>query len=67
MSEVNVDLKETEDSTKEVLTPEEMAGIERAQKMGRVANETSPFRIPTEFVPLPLLAWSTHPPRHYTM
>ena len=53
MSEVNVDLKETDDSTKEVLTPEEMAGIERAQKMGRTANETSPFRIPTEFVPLP--------------
>ena len=53
MSEVNVDLKETDDSTKEVLTPEEMAGIERAQKMGRSANETSPFRIPTEFVPLP--------------
>lgn len=53
MSEVNVDLKETDDSTKEVLTPEEMAGIERAQKMGRAANETSPFRIPTEFVPLP--------------
>lgn len=53
MSEVNVDLKETDDSAKEVLTPEEMAGIERAQKMGRAANETSPFRIPTEFVPLP--------------
>jgi len=53
MSEVNVDLKETDDSTKEVLTPEEMAGIDRAQKMGRAANETSPFRIPTEFVPLP--------------
>ena len=38
MSEVNVDLKETDDSTKEVLTPEEMAGIDRAQKMGIAAN-----------------------------
>ena len=52
MTEINVDLEESQEE-KQVLTPEEMAGIERAQKMGAEANEASAFRVPTEFVPLP--------------
>ena len=52
MTEINVDLEESKEE-KQVLTPEEMAGIERAQKMGAEANEASAFRVPTEFVPLP--------------
>ena len=52
MTEINVDLEESKEE-KQVLTPEEMAGIERAQKMGAEANEPSAFRVPTEFVPLP--------------
>ena len=52
MTEINVDLEESQEE-KQVLTPEEMAGIERAQKLGAEANEASAFRVPTEFVPLP--------------
>ena len=52
MTEINVDLEESQEE-KQVLTPEEMAGIERAQKMGAEANEASAFKVPTEFVPLP--------------
>ena len=67
MTEINVDLqKSKEKETKEVLSPEEMAGIERAQKMGAVANEASAFRVPTEFVPLPSfgLVYSPNSPLH---
>jgi len=69
MTEINVDLqksKEKEKETKEVLSPEEMAGIERAQKMGAVANEASAFRVPTEFVPLPSfgLVYPANSPLH---
>lgn len=56
MTEINVDLqksKEESKKAKEVLSPEEMAGIERAQQMGAVANEASAFRVPTEFVQIP--------------
>ena len=56
MSEINVDLEESSGSSidqKEVLSPEEKAGRERAQQMGAVANDASNFRIPTEFVPIP--------------
>ena len=52
MTEINVDLEESQEE-KQVLTPEEMAGIERAQKLGAEANEASAFRVPTELVPLP--------------
>ena len=52
MTEINVDLEESQEE-KQVLTPEEMAGIERAQKMGAEANEASAVKVPTEFVPLP--------------
>ena len=51
MTEINVDLEKSQEE--QVLSPEEMAGIERAQKMGAEANEASAFRVPTEFVQLP--------------
>ena len=43
-----------------------MAGIERAQQMGAVANEASAFRVPTEFVPLPSfgLVYPANSPLH---
>ena len=65
MTEINVDLEESQEE-KQVLTPEEMAGIERAQKMGAEANEASAFRVPTEFVPLPSfgLVYSPNSPLH---
>ena len=52
MTEINVDLEESKEE-KQVLTPEEMAGIDRAQKLGAEANEASACRVPTELVPLP--------------
>ena len=65
MTEINVDLEESQEE-KQVLTPEEMAGIERAQKMGAEANEASAFKVPTEFVPLPSfgLVYSPNSPLH---
>ena len=65
MTEINVDLEESKEE-KQVLTPEEMAGIERAQKMGAEANEASAFKVPTEFVPLPSfgLVYSPNSPLH---
>ena len=65
MTEINVDLEESKEE-KQVLTPEEMAGIERAQKMGAAANEASAFKVPTEFVPLPSfgLVYSPNSPLH---
>ena len=65
MTEINVDLEESQEE-KQVLTPEEMAGIERAQKLGAEANEASAFRVPTEFVPLPSfgLVYSPNSPLH---
>ena len=65
MTEINVDLEESKEE-KQVLTPEEMAGIERAQKMGAEANEAPAFKVPTEFVPLPSfgLVYSPNSPLH---
>ena len=65
MTEINVDLEESKEE-KQVLTPEEMAGIERAQKMGAEANEASALKVPTEFVPLPSfgLVYSPNSPLH---
>ena len=49
MTEINVDLEESQEE-KQVLTPEEMAGIERAQKLGAtpITTEKDHPRLPKE-------------------
>ena len=63
MTEINVDLKDEENKVNEEqgLSPEEIAGIERAQQLGNVANQASAFRVPTEFVPIPSFGLVYHP------